>query len=173
MSNITKNALAESLKKILIKKSITKITIEEIVNLTGVNRQTFYYHFDDIYDLVKWIYKNDIFLEIRENNNYDNWEDLFELLLDSVANNKIFISKTYNLSSLNKFIYDLLYNQINNFIIVNNISSDKKEIEFISKFYSYAIIGIIYDWIKNNMKENKKDIIRNIKMVISTKNRQY
>ena len=56
MSQITKNALAASLKKLLSKKELSKITITNITEECGVNRQTFYYHFKDIYDLLEWIF---------------------------------------------------------------------------------------------------------------------
>ena len=45
MSEITKKALAETLKKLLSKNKLNKITIKEITEDCGVNRQTFYYHF--------------------------------------------------------------------------------------------------------------------------------
>ena len=60
MSEITKKALAETLKKLLSKNKLNKITIKEITEDCGVNRQTFYYHFKDIYDLLEWIYKNEV-----------------------------------------------------------------------------------------------------------------
>ena len=50
MSLTTKRALAESLKKLLSKKNLDKITVKDIVTDCGVNRQTFYYHFHDIYN---------------------------------------------------------------------------------------------------------------------------
>ena len=46
--------------------SLSKITIKEITEDCGVNRQTFYYHFKDIYDLLEWIYKNEVIQEIEE-----------------------------------------------------------------------------------------------------------
>ena len=49
MSDITKRALEASLKKMLLKKPVTKITISDITEDCGVNRATFYYHFKDIY----------------------------------------------------------------------------------------------------------------------------
>ena len=52
MSNITKRALEQSLKNLLLKKPLTKITISDITADCGMNRMTFYYHFKDIYDLV-------------------------------------------------------------------------------------------------------------------------
>ena len=57
MSEITKKALATSLKKLLSKKELSKITIANITNDCGVNRQTFYYHFKDVYDLLEDIFK--------------------------------------------------------------------------------------------------------------------
>ena len=54
MSEVTKRALEQSLKNLLSKKPITKITINDIAEDCGINRMTFYYHFKDIYDLVEW-----------------------------------------------------------------------------------------------------------------------
>ena len=56
MSKVTKNAIAMSLKKILDKKVLTKVTINDITKDCGINRMTFYYHFKDIYDLIEWIF---------------------------------------------------------------------------------------------------------------------
>ena len=56
MSQITKRALASALKELLEHKPLNKITIADITEQCGVNRQTFYYHFQDIYALLEWIY---------------------------------------------------------------------------------------------------------------------
>ena len=54
MSNITKKALEASLKKMMLKKPLAKITIRDITDDCGISRMTFYYHFQDIYDLIEW-----------------------------------------------------------------------------------------------------------------------
>ena len=48
MSQITKRALAASLKRLLAEKPLSKITISDITDDCGINRMTFYYHFQDI-----------------------------------------------------------------------------------------------------------------------------
>lgn len=53
MSQITKRALASSLKLLLLQKPLNKITINDIAEKCGVSRMTFYYHFKDVYDLVE------------------------------------------------------------------------------------------------------------------------
>lgn len=54
MSDTTKRAMEESLKHLLLKKPLPKITINDIAEDCGINRMTFYYHFQSIYDLVEW-----------------------------------------------------------------------------------------------------------------------
>ena len=54
MSSITKKALMESLKKLMLQKPLNKITINDLTTDCGISRMAFYYHFRDIYDLVEW-----------------------------------------------------------------------------------------------------------------------
>ena len=54
MSQTTKRALEASLKHLLAKKPLDKITINDIAEECGISRMTFYYHFKDIYDLIEW-----------------------------------------------------------------------------------------------------------------------
>ena len=51
MSQTTKRAIEASLKHLLLKKPLDKITINDIAEDCGISRMTFYYHFQDIYDL--------------------------------------------------------------------------------------------------------------------------
>ena len=56
----TKNAIAAGFRTLMEKKSFEKITISDITDECGLNRQTFYYHFKDKYDLLNWIFYNEI-----------------------------------------------------------------------------------------------------------------
>lgn len=55
MSQTTKWAMAMALKRIMTQKPLSKITIADITEACGINRMTFYYHFQDIFDLIDWI----------------------------------------------------------------------------------------------------------------------
>ena len=55
MSDITKNALANSLTELMAATPLDKITVRMLVENCGLNRQTFYYNFQDIYDLLGWM----------------------------------------------------------------------------------------------------------------------
>ena len=74
-SNITKKALAQSLKELGSTKILDKITVADITNHCGVNRQTFYYHFNDKYELLNWIYTEDLFKPLTKDLDFFNWGD--------------------------------------------------------------------------------------------------
>ena len=66
MAKITKEVLSEALKKLLKRKNWENIKVTELVSVAGVNRQTFYYNFEDIYDLLKWSVNKEINLAFDE-----------------------------------------------------------------------------------------------------------
>ena len=77
MSQITKRALEQSLKNLLLQKPLTKITVSDITDDCGVNRMTFYYHFKDIYDLIEWSFLEDAKRALEQNKTYDTWQQGF------------------------------------------------------------------------------------------------
>ena len=96
MAEFTKRALEESLKRMLIKKPVNKITINDITEDCGVNRATFYYHFKDIYDLVEWSCEEDSKRAADGNTTYDTWEQGFLNIFYAIEENKPFILNVYH-----------------------------------------------------------------------------
>ena len=96
MSQVTKRALEQSLKNLLLKKPLTKITINDIAEDCGINRMTFYYHFKDIYDLVEWCCIEDARKALDEKRTYDTWQQGFIQLFEAVRENKPFIMNVYH-----------------------------------------------------------------------------
>ena len=71
----TKKLLADTLKKIMRSKPFSKITVSEIIQECGVNRKTFYYHFQDIYDLLKWVFDEEAIQVVRHFDLLENYEE--------------------------------------------------------------------------------------------------
>lgn len=53
-----KYRLADAMKQCMAKMPIERITVRQIVELSGTTRQTFYRHFQDKYDLINWYLYN-------------------------------------------------------------------------------------------------------------------
>ena len=74
MSNVTKRALEQSLKNLLLKKPLTKITIGDITEDCGINRNSFYYHYTDIPALAEEIVKDEAARIVQEYPTVDSLE---------------------------------------------------------------------------------------------------
>ena len=92
MSEVTKRALEQSLKNLLLKKPLTKITINDITEDCGINRMTFYYHFKDIYDLVEWSCLEDARKALEEKKTHDTWQEGFLNIFEAVLANVLILS---------------------------------------------------------------------------------
>ena len=96
MSQVTKRALEASLKNLLLKKPLDKITINDITEDCGINRMTFYYHFKDIYDLIEWCCVEDAKKALEGKKTYDTWQQGFLQIFEAVLDNKPFILNVYH-----------------------------------------------------------------------------
>ena len=171
MSQVTKRALEQSLKNLLLKKPLSKITISDLTEDCGMNRMTFYYHFKDIYDLVEWSCLTDAKRALDEKKTYDTWQQGFLQILEAVQANKPFIMNVYHCVHreqveiyLQPLVEDLILNVVNEEAGGLNVRDEDKT--FIVQAYSYIFIGIMLDWIKEDMKENPQEIVERLNKLI-------
>lgn len=171
MSQVTKRALEQSLKNLLLKKPLTKITVGDITEDCGINRMTFYYHFKDIYDLVEWSCLEDAKRALEEKKTYDTWQQGFLQIFKAVQENKPFILNVYRCvhreqveKYLQPLVDQLLLDVINEEATGVIVRDEDKQ--FIAKVYSYMFIGLMLDWIKDDMREDPKQIVDNLSKVI-------
>ena len=171
MSEITKKALAETLKKLLSKNKLNKITIKEITEDCGVNRQTFYYHFQDIRDLVEWICVEETNKILNSNSNCKTWQEKFLSIFNLIYEEKIFVVNIYHSVSLEilrknlyNMVYPIMYEEIDRMSKENKYK--KEDIIFVTNFYKYAFVEIVLNWVEEGMKEEPKIIVDKVSKLV-------
>lgn len=171
MSQITKRALEQSLKNLLLKKPLTKITINDIAEDCGINRMTFYYHFKDIYDLVEWSCLEDARKALEEKKTHATWQQGLLQIFHAVKENKPFVMNVYRCvhrEQVEKYLKPLADNLLMG--VVEEQSSGmtvrQEDKEFIARVYSYIFVGLMLDWIKDDMKEQPELIVEKLAVVI-------
>ena len=92
----TKRALAESLKKLMRTKPFSKITVTEIVNDCGVNRKTFYYHFEDIYALLRWIFEEEAVNIVSKFDLMNDYESAMDFVAAYIDENRDMLRNAYD-----------------------------------------------------------------------------
>ena len=88
MANTTKRALAAALKKRLTLTTLDKITIQQLVDDAEVSRKTFYYHFQDVYDLLEWLLIDEGKRVLEGNTTADTWQKGLGNVLEYLQNNR-------------------------------------------------------------------------------------
>lgn len=88
----TKRKMAQALKELMAEKPLKRITIQDIVERSHMTRQSFYYHFQDIYEVLELICRYDLVAQIayREEESFSHW---MERLMEIVETNKWFYRK--------------------------------------------------------------------------------
>ena len=163
-SNITKKAIATSFKELMENKPFNKISVTDITDGCGLNRQSFYYHFQDKYDLINWIFETEILLPVANDFTIERWEEkLLEVLHMLEENQKFYVNaikyantefRTYILSVMNdKYLFIVRDMQKN---ANKKISMDDEK--FISSFFAYGTAGVFGDWIMSGMKEQPEKL---------------
>ncbi len=171
MSEVTKRALETSLKNLLAKKPLDKVTIADIADDCGVNRMTFYYHFKDIYDLVEWSCLQEGAKALNGKKTYDTWQQGFLQIFQAVQENRVFIENVYHSVSrehVEVYLYELTYDLMIGVVeeMSTGIKVRAEDKKFIADFYKFAFVGIMLEWIKNGMKEDTESIIERLNMLI-------
>ena len=171
MSQFTKRALEDSLKHLLLKKPLNKITINDITEDCGINRMTFYYHFKDIYDLVEWSCLEDAQLALDGKKTYDSWQQGFVQIFKAVQENKPFVMNVYRCVSreqVERYLTPLTDQLLMGVIgeLSRNMVVREEDKAFIARVYSYAFVGLMLDWIKDDMRAEPEPLVERFAQVI-------
>lgn len=164
MQNNTKKILSDALVTNLEKKPVDKITIKDIVNECDLTRQTFYNYFSDIYELVEWTASEAAEKALDNVSDYENWQQGFYNVMMAIKENQYLVMNTYQSiyrDLLEEYIYRVIYSYI--IVVVERqavgMSVDTKHKDFIAHFYSLAFISLIFEWVKDGMKDDPKEIV--------------
>ena len=154
-ASLTKKALVQALKELGRTRNFEKITVTDITTHCGLNRQTFYYHFVDKYEILNWVYSNETFSPLTNGINLNNWHERLQAMLEIMWADKHFYMNT--IRSQEEIFQQTLYNVTRKIFRANIAQLDTEELlaeanrEFHASFLAHGICGVILDWIKSDM----------------------
>ena len=160
----TKKIIASSLKKAMRTKPLSKITVSEIVKDCGLNRKTFYYHFEDIYDLLKWMF------DLME-----DYEKAIVFVMDYVEKNQYIINCAYDSmgrDGMKHFFYADFIELVTSIVegaekkAQLTLKPDFKK--FICAFYTEALAGTLVDWVKAKDRRSRQETITYISSIFKS-----
>lgn len=161
----TKQMLAASLKKQMEKKPLKKITVSEIIADCNVNRKTFYYHFEDIYALLKWMLEQEAVEVVKQFDLLVDYQDALLFVMNYVETNAHILNCAYDSigrEEMKRFFcndfYEITRSLIDGVERENqlHVSDDYKQ--FLCVLYTEALAGMLINWFQNkHKKEGEKE----------------
>ena len=157
-SQATKEKIQTALWKLLPDKPFGEITVKEVVELCGISRQTFYYHFQDLYGVVEWQFQimSEEMLAYLKSADSKERQRALEIIVEKMRENKPLLLNIYRAfprSYLERYIIrwsqPFLRDQIRERGKRYPISEEA--VEFLIDLYSFGIASILLNWLDKGM----------------------
>jgi probable dihydroxyacetone kinase regulator len=173
MPDFTKKAIIASFIKILKEKPFEKITIHEITADCGVARMTFYYHFQDIYDLLDYIIEEKLRASVSRAFTYETWQNDYLAVFHTILEEKDFFLKIFHSIDLRRtehYLSAFAHRCIEEMVTEQKqrlgLTVNKKKQEMICDTYCYGMVGLLLKWMSNGMAEDPRALIDDFCSVI-------
>jgi AcrR family transcriptional regulator len=173
MSKLTKVALGDALRHELGYRRFDKITVKDLVERAQVNRQTFYYHFRDIYDLLEWVFAEDLAACQVEPLDLSNWTSQLRNIIDYIDKNRALATNIY--ASLD---HDLIRKNLAEGIrpsieeaIANEVGSEhpnNEDVFFAAKLTTWLVVEFLMEWMGTGFREDPYQTLEHVRHLFST-----
>lgn len=159
MANFTKQAIKSSFMKLLNQQPLSKISVRDIVEDCGINRNSFYYHFQDIPSLIEEIIKEDADRIIEQYPTVNSLRECINIMFRYALENKKAVLHIYN--SANRDIYEKSMMKLCEYVVTKYLEtvfgkdpeSEKARASAII-FFKCELFGLSFEWIEKGMKED-------------------
>ncbi|MDY2986013.1 MAG: TetR-like C-terminal domain-containing protein [Peptoniphilus sp.] len=165
----TKELIRDVFWELAGKNTLKDVTVSEIAKICEINRNTFYYYYEDIYDLMREILDEELEKVDIQFNETLSWEDSFLVASEFILKNK---KAVYNIfkSVERKTMYDYVFKvagivmtkYVENESKIKNIRASKRDKDLISYFYQAALTSFVVKWIDDGMVEEPESIVYRI-----------
>lgn len=167
MAQFTKKAIVESFLKLLNQKPLDKITVREIVEDCEINRNTFYYHFEDIHALLTFIVDTEVEKVLADCTDIQSLEDGFIEAADFALKNKRAVFHIYN--SVNRKEVERYLHSVAEAVVRRLVEKEQpsdrileSDRELLIHFYKCGLVGIVTGWLEEGMKTDPENLIRSL-----------
>ncbi len=167
----SKILIREEFIRLLNKKSFNKITITEIVENCELNRNTFYYHYSDLMEVLSEIFEDELAKITSGYYHGETWNDTLVHLTSFASENRRAVYHVYysfQREELERFLYSFTEAILKKFVDDESegiVVSDFDK-ALIVKFYQMALTGMLIEWISDGMKQDIDRVIDRMSLLL-------
>ena len=166
-SEQTKQALVEALKELMAQKPVDRIAIHDLTDRCGIRRQNFYYHFEDVYDLMRWMFQEEAVSLLRQHEGTLLWQEgllqLFQYLEENRAVCRCAL-KSVGRDAIRRFFESDIYAIIHRTVeqLGGEIGGERvsqSDIDTMTHFYVVALAGMAESWVLGELEQTPEELI--------------
>lgn len=155
--NYTKELIRKEFINLLNKKPIHNVTVTELARKCDIERKTFYYHYENLTELVKEIFQEELSMVVEEFNETLSWEDSFILAAKFILDNKRAIKHLYQSDyreDVEKYVFSIAGEIMYKYVERASEDTDAKDVDkkLIAYFYQCALSSALIQWVATDMK---------------------
>lgn len=164
-------ALAQSLKKFMARKPFEKITVRDLLEDCDIARATFYYHFEDIYSLMQWMFQSEALSLLKKSESCLTWEDGLLLLMQYInENDKVCLCAYHSIGrdELYRYFTSGVKDALKKFIasIPESTTARQDDIDFITEFYTGAFVSMLVRWLLKPDRGSPEEILKKLDVAV-------
>lgn len=161
-AEIIKHAIAETMKHLMQTKPLQKISVGDIATECGITRNSFYYHFQDKFDLVNWIYYTEMASLIKHQfeQQSDSWQNI-QALCALFYSERVFYQNALSITGQNSFS-DYSKEVMVEFIKpqIGALYGNDQDSAACAAIFADAFVSIVSSWIVDGAKVPPEEFTR-------------
>ena len=161
---MTKVLLSKALKKLMKEKPLPSISVTEVAEVAGFRRQSFYYHFPDLYALLKWTLDQELNIHLGGKNAPATWEEGMLKIFSYIGKNRDFCLSAYTALG-RETVRNLMGTEVNDAVRtvitgeVAEFSLPEQTITYLTRFFVGGISNILEDWLLGRLDMSPEEIV--------------
>ena len=172
MAQFTKKAIMQCFIQMLNESPMDKISVVDIAERCGINRNTFYYYYCDIYALVKELFTIEAQRIAEKELSCATWQEVCLEALEFVRENRRAVYHLFHSNHrdrLEEYLYDVAHLEMVNFVRreAEGMPVKEEDINSLALFYTSALVGLVTRWMLEGMKADVESILDNIGRLIT------
>ena len=159
MADFTKNAIRASFMKLLNEKPLKQITVKDIVDDCGINRNTFYYHFQDVPALIETILEEDSTRLLLHDPDINTVEDCLNVIVDMVLRNRTAVLHIYK--SVNRDFFEQYHWRVCDRVVhaylekkLQNVRISELDRTVLIAYTKSLVFGVVMGWLETDLKDD-------------------
>ena len=167
MANFTKMAIQTAFIQLLNERPMNKITVKDITDSCGINRNSFYYHYQDMPALLEEVLMEKVNRLIKEHPSIGSVEECLLTAADFAVENKrviLHIFNSVNRDMFEQYLWHACRYSVNTYFAtaLTDLNVSEEDRGTLIRYHTCECFGLVIGWLNDGMREDIKPFLRRI-----------